>query len=173
VNLSLGTETADDESPVALEVALQIIEEESRERGLEAVVVAAAGNFGRDQKCYPAAFPFPAVTAVAALTQDLSPAEWSSRGKWVDVSTIGEGVRSTFVPGMESEDFDPQPERFPENAWALWTGTSFAAPQVVGAIAKIALEDGVTPTEAQRRLLEQAHGEHELYGKLVKILPPV
>ncbi|HEX6326632.1 MAG TPA: S8/S53 family peptidase [Jiangellaceae bacterium] len=170
VNLSFGAETADDERPVALGVALEIIDEESRKSGHEALVVAAAGNFGHARECYPAAFP--TVTAVAALTQDLSPAGWSSRGAWVDVCTIGEGVRSTFVPGIESPVTDPRREEFPENAWALWSGTSFAAPQVAGAIAKIALDDGVTPTEAKRRLLEGAR-EVPLYGKQVEILPRI
>jgi hypothetical protein len=171
VNLSLGTETVDDdERPVALEVALEIIDEESRQAGLETVVVAAAGNFCHERECYPAAFP--TVTAVAALTQDLLPAAWSSRGDWVEVCTIGEGVRSTFVPGRESEDNDPHPERFPENAWALWSGTSFAAPQVAGAIAKIAIDEGVTPSEAKRRLLNGALAM-PLYGKRVEILPHI
>jgi hypothetical protein len=170
VNLSLGTETADDERPVALSAALEIIDEESRKAGLETVVVAAAGNFGHDRPCYPAAFP--TVTAVAALTQGMLPAEWSSRGAWVDVSTIGEGVRSTFVPGTESPSFDYDFEEFPPDAWALWSGTSFAAPQVAGAIAKIAIDDGVTPIEAKRRLLEGAK-EIPLYGKRVEILPHI
>jgi hypothetical protein len=170
VNLSFGAETADDERPVALGVALEIIDEESRKSGHDALVVAAAGNFGHARECYPAAFP--TVIAVAALTQDLSPAEWSSRGAWVDVCTIGEGVRSTFVPGIESPVTDPRREEFPENAWALWSGTSFAAPQVAGAIAKIALDDGVTPTEAKRRLLAGAR-EVPLYGKQVEILPRI
>jgi Subtilase family len=170
VNLSFGAETADDERPIALDVALEIIDEDSRQAELEAVVVAAAGNFGHDRPCYPAAFP--TVTAVAALTQGLLPAEWSSRGAWVDVCTIGEGVRSTFVPGTESPSLDFDFEEFPASAWALWSGTSFAAPQVTGAIAKIAIEERVTPTEARRRLLA---GEQEvpLYGKKVEILPRI
>jgi hypothetical protein len=170
VNLSLGTETADDERPVALSAALEIIDEESRKAELETIVVAAAGNFGHDRPCYPAAFP--TVTAVAALTQGLLPAEWSSRGAWVDVSTIGEGVRSTFVPGTESPSFDYAFEAFPPDAWALWSGTSFAAPQVAGAIAKIAIEDDVAPSEAKRRLLAGAK-DIPLYGKQVEILPRI
>jgi subtilisin family serine protease len=170
VNLSLGTETADDERPVALGVALEIIEEEARKSGREALVVAAAGNFGHARPCYPAAFS--SVTAVAAVTQGMLPAEWSSRGAWVDVCTIGEGVRSTFVPGTESPSTDSRFEEFPHNAWALWSGTSFAAPQVAGAIAKIAIDDGVAPTEAKRRLLEGAR-EVPLFGKRVEILPHI
>jgi subtilisin family serine protease len=170
VNLSFGAETADDERPVALGAALEIIEEDSRQAGLETVVVAAAGNFGHDRPCFPAAFP--TVTAVAALTQGMLPAEWSSRGAWVDVSTIGEGVRSTYVPGTESPSVDSDFEKFPKNAWALWSGTSFAAPQVAGAIAKIAIEEDVLPTEAKRRLLADAR-EIPLYGKQVEILPRI
>jgi hypothetical protein len=170
VNLSFGAETADDERPVALGVALEILDEESRKVGRETVVVAAAGNFGHDRPCYPAAFP--TVTAVAALTQGLLPAEWSTRGAWVDVCTIGEGVRSTFVPGQESPSLDYDNETFPQDAWALWSGTSFAAPQVAGAIARIAIDDGVTPTEAKRRLLTGAK-EIPLYGKQVEILPRI
>jgi Subtilase family len=170
VNLSFGAETADDERPVALGVALEIIEEESRDAELETVVVAAAGNFGHDRPCYPAAFPM--VTAVAAVTQGMLPAEWSTRGAWVDVCTIGEGVRSTFVPGEESPVLDYDHETFPENAWALWSGTSFAAPQVAGAIAKITIDESGTPTEAKRRLLEGAK-EIPLYGKQVEILPHI
>jgi hypothetical protein len=170
VNLSFGAETADDERPVAFGVALEIIDEESRKARKETVVVAAAGNFGHDRPCYPAAFP--TVTAVAALTQGMLPAEWSSRGAWVDVCTIGEGVRSTFVPGEESPRVDATPEKFEDNAWALWSGTSFAAPQVAGAIAKIAIDDKVTPTEAKRRLLAGAI-DIPLYGKQVEILPAI
>ena len=170
VNLSFGAETADDERPIALDVALEIIDEESRQAGLETVVVAAAGNFGHERPCFPAAFP--TVTAVAGLTQGLLPAEWSSRGAWVDFSTIGEGVRSTYVPGKESPTVDTDFEEFPKDAWALWSGTSFAAPQVAGAIAKIAIEDRVTPTEAKRRLRTDA-SDIPLYGKKVEILPRI
>jgi hypothetical protein len=170
VNLSFGAETADDERPIALDVALEIIDDENRRSGLDAIVVAAAGNFGHERPCFPAAFP--TVTAVAALTQGMLPAEWSSRGAWVDVSTIGEGVRSTYVPGTESPSVDTDFEEFPKDAWALWSGTSFAAPQVAGAIAKIAIDEDLTPTEAKRRLLEDAP-EIPLYGKQVEILPHI
>jgi hypothetical protein len=170
VNLSFGAETADDERPIALGVALEIIEEDSWEAGLDTVVVAAAGNFGHDRPCYPAAFP--TVTAVAALTQGMVPAEWSTRGPWVDVCTIGEGVRSTYVPGRESPSIDIHGEEFPPDAWALWSGTSFAAPQVAGAIARIAIDERVRPTEARRRLLAGAP-DIPLHGRRVEILPRI
>jgi thermitase len=72
----------------------------------------------------------------------------------------------------ESPSVDAHFEEFPQNAWALWSGTSFAAPQVAGAIAKIAIDDGVIPTEAKRRLLTGAP-DIPLYGKQVEILPRI
>jgi subtilisin family serine protease len=81
-------------------------------------------------------------------------------------------VRSTFVPGTESPVIDADLEEFPDDAWALWSGTSFAAPQVAAAIAKIAIDDGVAPSEAKRRLLDGAN-EVPLYGKRVEILPAI
>lgn len=181
ISLSLGSETADDERPVGFSVALEVIEElqaEHRGKGrhdlegqdLEVRVVAAAGNHGRTRPFYPAALP--GVVAVTALTQGLRPAKWSSNGSWADVCTIGEGVRSTFVQGTESPTVDPKPDSFPADAWALWSGTSFAAPQVAGAIAQIAMDDGVGLAEAERRLLAGAP-EVPLYGKRVEILPAI
>ena len=111
------------------------------------------------------------MTAVAGLTQGCCPRVVEPRA-WVDFSTIGEGVRSTYVPGKESPTVDTDFEEFPKDAWALWSGTSFAAPQVAGAIAKIAIEDRVTPTEAKRRLLTDA-SDIPLYGKKVEILPRI
>jgi len=170
ITLSLGTETADDERPVALGAALEIVDELAAEAEREVLVVAAAGNYGRDRPCYPAAFP--TVLAVAAVTQALLPADWSSRGAWVDVCTIGEGVRSTFVPGEQSPLFDLVKDRFPVDAWALWTGTSFAAPQVAGAIAKLAIIGGLRPSAARRTLLKGAV-DVPLYGKRIEILPSI
>jgi subtilisin family serine protease len=112
------------------------------------------------------------VVAVGALTQSLTSADWSSRGSWVDCSTIGEGIRSTYVEGQENLIVDPtDPDRFPPDAWALWTGTSFAAPQVAGAVAQIAQEQGLTPRQALRQLLV---GRPFIpgYGRAVEILPP-
>jgi hypothetical protein len=168
LNLSVGLEALDDRAPVAFEVALEMIGEIAAELEREVLVVAAAGNFGRARPCWPAALP--EVVAVAGLTQDLAPAEWSSRGSWVDCSTIAEGVRSSYAEGRENPIIDPDPETFGPDAWALWTGTSFAAPQVAGAVANIAQETGVGPRQALDLLLD---GKQEVpgYGRAVEILP--
>jgi hypothetical protein len=169
LNLSLGGQTFDDKPPVAIEVALEIIAELEARDGREVLVVAAAGNFADIRECWPAAFPFP-VVAVAGLRADLTPSDWSSRGSWVDCSTIGEGVLSTYVQGQESWEIDPRPDSFPRDAWAVWTGTSFAAPQVAGAVARLCQEQHLTPRAALRELLSRGKPVKD-YGVALEILP--
>jgi subtilisin family serine protease len=168
LNLSLGLEALDDRPPVVFELIDEFV---AAEPGREVLIVAAAGNFGRNRPCWPAAFCN--VIAVAGLTQGLAPAEWSSRGSWLDLSTMAEGVWSTYVKGVESPIIDPEPEQFGDNAWALWTGTSFAAPQVAGAVAKIAQEQGLTLRRALSEL-RSFPGQRDIpgYGRAIRILPP-
>lgn len=134
INLSLGTQTLDDEPPLALQVALETLFD-----GYDAVVVAAAGNYGDPRPCWPAAFSsmFPGrVVAVGGLTASGAGAPWSTHGGWVTCSVVGEGVVSTYVIGTEDVRIDYPPDTFGPNSWATWTGTSFAAPQVAGALAR-------------------------------------
>jgi hypothetical protein len=168
LNLSLGTQTLEDQPPVAIEVALEIIGDIERREGREVVVVAAAGNYASTRPCWPAAFR--RVVSVAGLEPDGRPSEWSSRGFWVDCSTIAEGVRSTYVEGEESPDIDPSPDNFGRDPWAVWTGTSFAAPQIAGAIARLAYERGLTPGHALHELLRAGRRIAD-FGRAVKLLP--
>jgi thermitase len=128
-------------------VALQIL----AERHPNVLVVAAAGNSGHEEPSWPAAFP--EVIAVASLTASLQPSTWSNRGPWVDCSTVGEGVVSTYVPGQESEEVDKEhADLFGPSSWAIGTGTSFAAPQIVGALAdSMAASPGLTARQARLR----------------------
>ncbi|GAA0805631.1 S8/S53 family peptidase [Spirilliplanes yamanashiensis] len=146
ISLSLGGQTPDDRPPPAMEGAVRdVLAAEN-----PPVIVAAAGNFGTGRRCFPAAIE--GVLAVAALTPAGTAAAWSSHGAHVRFSTIGEGVSSTFVTGKESPVFDPQPEEFGPDAWALWSGTSFAAPQIAGALARICAEDDVDAQTAVAKL---------------------
>jgi hypothetical protein len=169
INVSAGMETADDERPVALDVAMEMLAELEEQTGREIKVVAAAGNFGHDRPCWPAAFP--GVIAVGALTQQLTPTTWSTRGFWVDCSTMGEGVRSAFVAGTESPMVDPHPDTFDRDAWALWTGTSFTAPQIAGAMARLAQERNLSLRSSFALLID---GQRRIpgFGPAVRILPP-
>lgn len=170
VNLSLGTPSVFDEPPLALAAAFDVVRQIEVDRGWETVVVAAAGNLGDDVPVWPAAFG--RVVAVGALTAALRPATWSSRGHWVDFSTVGEGVVSTFVPGTQSPDFAVDPETFGPDSWARWTGTSFSAPQVSGAIARAMSEHGLSGPDAVKELLATGRPVPGL-GRALHVLPGV
>lgn len=163
INLSLGVETIDGQPLVAIEVALDLI----AELDPEVLVFAAAGNDGSTLPCWPAASK--RVVAVGALAADLTPAPWSNRGFWVDCSAVGEGIVSTYVKGVESPELDPAPDTFGADAWAVWSGTSFVAPQVAAAVARIAQEDACTPREALATLYRDRRVLPD-YGRVLPIL---
>lgn len=169
VNISLGTRTQDDGPPVALEAAFEVVAQIEAEQQREVLVVAAAGNYGDTRPCWPAAFR--RVVAVAGLTADGQGAPtWSTHGVWVDCSTVGEGVMSTYLEGKESPVFDPEPDEFGQDAWAVWTGTSFAAPQIAGAVARETSQAGTTPRQALTSLLARGVAVPG-FGRALHILP--
>lgn len=104
INLSFGT-------PVASETLERVIDD-AHERGV--VFVAAAGNRGTDVQEYPARLND--VIAVAAVDDTDTAAPFTSDGNWVDLAAPGVGL---LAPG-------------PARTWALWDGTSMAAPLVAG-----------------------------------------
>ena len=168
VNLSLGTQSMYDEPSLPLAAALDVVREIEDEEGRKVVVVAAAGNYGDDAPTWPAAFG--RVVAVGGLTADLTPAPWSSRGSWVDLSAVAEGVLSTFVRGRQNPAFSVDAQEFGADAFAHWVGTSFAAPQVAGAVARTMTELGVDGPGAVDALLAAGKPVAGL-GRALRILP--
>ncbi|HEX5087702.1 MAG TPA: S8/S53 family peptidase [Nocardioides sp.] len=177
LSLSVGMRTVDDRPSVALELALDVIDEIVARRKREApAVVVSAGNYGDNRPVWPAAFT-DRVISVAALNTRMQGAGWSSRGPWVTCSCIGQGIVSTFVPGDEDPAFSkhhpswPPPDHYPKNAWAVWSGTSFAAPQIAGAISRMMREKGITsPPRAARRLLQRGTPTPN-FGRALRLLP--
>ena len=123
------------------------------------VVVAAAGNHDPEDTETDHAAPFwpaavPGVVAVAALdepSRGLRMAGFSNFGPWVDVAAPGVDVFSTFL------HFENDETKY--DGWATWSGTSFATPQVAGAIAARMTDDGVkvrSALDAKRALLAEA-----------------
>jgi subtilisin family serine protease len=166
INLSLGSRTVDDQPPPLMQQAVDTVRTES---GGATVIVAAAGNYGDASTVFPAALT--GVEAVAGLTAELGPNDWSSQGTHVRFSTVGEGIHSVYPQGVESPVFDPEPDTFGPNAAALWSGTSFAAPQIAGAIARIASELGMSPREAVDELDNRGLDLRiDGYGKAMLIL---
>ena len=167
--MSLGLMTIDDQPPVALTAAVDTVQHVRP----GVVIVASAGNMGLDVPMYPAAMP--EVTGVAALNPDVrnpSRAPWSNYGDWVDCSAVGVGITSTFVEGYEPHTENGQlvTEFFGNNSWAYWSGTSFSAPQISGAVAQLCQLNDVDPSVALDQLL---NGRITLpgCGYVVPILP--
>lgn len=141
LNLSLGGYTFDDRpSPLISEALARI--------GRSTVIVAAAGNHNSDRPFWPAALKN--VIGVAALTRNqftVERAPFSDYGWWVDACAIGVDVSSTFVTFEDEDGPDFQ-------GYATWSGTSFAAPRVAGAIAHLAATKDISAADAAELLLD-------------------
>jgi len=128
INLSLGCYSYDNEPPLAIAEALRQVAPTS-------VVVAAAGNDSTHRPHWPAAHK--RVLGVAAIDDKRRRAGFSNFGWWVDAATRGVDVLSTFLEFDESGHQVSIDGRLPQTfkRWARWSGTSFAAGLVSGAIA--------------------------------------
>ena len=137
INLSFGGYTDDDESPplaVAIERMLR-----------ETLVVASAGNSGSPRPSYPAALD--GVVAVGALGPS-GRAWFSNYGGWVDVCAPGIDVVSTYF----SKHTETSPPERLRRVGGVERHRSFAAPKVVGAIARDMYLHRSSASEAWRRL---------------------
>jgi hypothetical protein len=132
--------------------------------GLGVIVVAAAGNFATTRPFFPAALapryaggPGAPLVSVGALNPNGSVALFSDEGPWVTAYATGAAMVSTYptvsVGGLQPEysvdggrrqalDGDDFSEGF-----AVWSGTSFAAPAVAGTLAA-ALEHNAADNSA-------------------------
>ena len=146
VNLSLGCYTDDNRPPPVLARTIRRL----HHSGI--VFVAAAGNNGRDpeyrgRRFWPAAMSeVIGVGAYDSLERPPAVADFSNRGRWVDVWAPGVDLVSDYVAGwaVPSPDWaDPaEPPTTPvrgtetSTAFVHWSGTSFATPLVAAEIAR-------------------------------------
>jgi len=137
LNLSFGCFTSDGKPPLALATAIGRVSPET-------VVVAAAGNYDeagisegltRTTPIWPAALDD--VVAVGASDGNGDHAQFSPYLPWVDFLAPGVAVESTYLTGSirAGEDADASATNEAFTGWASWSGTSFAAASVSGAIA--------------------------------------
>ncbi|HEU5100552.1 MAG TPA: S8 family serine peptidase [Roseiflexaceae bacterium] len=102
-----------------------------------AIVAAASGNSGDNDREYPAATFIPGVLAVAASTEANTLAVFSTYGPWVQLAAPGDHVLSS-VPG----------------GYAVWSGTSMAAPLAAGTAALVrAASPSLRPADIVTRLI--------------------
>ena len=130
LNISFGAATHDDRPPLVLRRAVDKL------TSRKVAIVAAAGNHGPNEtKMWPAAFK--KVVAVGAGTRiagtdSFKVADFSPRRPWVDLLAPGEDISSLYKA----------------NGYRRWSGTSFSAAVVSGAIAYLVETQGMTPRQA-------------------------
>jgi membrane-anchored mycosin MYCP len=158
LNLSLSCFTTDDDPPFTLRRAIERV-------GPDVVVVAAAGNHGHvpatsvlspKSQSWPAAFD--RVVAVAAHENGVVPS-WSFQGPWVRLVAPGVNVTSSYLRGDVSirrapNDGANSVETFA--GYAKWSGSSFAAANVSGAIAGLMQTEKMSAPEALHQLEQQS-----------------
>jgi hypothetical protein len=184
VSLSLGyfEETADPHGFTS-----HLVDVIDRLRNLGVLVVAAAGNDATTRRFYPAALAErPAdglgaqVLSVGALNPNTTKALFSNEAPWVRCWATGAAVVSTFptdVQGARTADLVPAADRASLDSddysagFAVWDGTSFAAPlaaaTITAAMIRVASADPslglkavdkTTAAERVRAALQEADG---------------
>jgi subtilisin family serine protease len=146
VSLSLGYFH---ESPAEVAVTTQIAPLLALLAEAGVTIIMAAGNYSTSRPFYPAALaaqPLPVKAApmvsVGALNPNTTTARFSDEADWVTCYASGVAIVSTFPAAAGAEDpmataghreeFDP--DDF-SAGFAIWSGTSFAAPVVAACLA--------------------------------------
>ena len=144
LNLSFGGYVWED-APLLSAAVLR-----AQRRGI--VVVASAGNDGTCRPSYPAAIP--GVVSVGAIGPD-GPAWFSNYGSWVRACAPGVNVVSSFFKLFDGPEVGSAGRDIDSFAsWATWSGTSFAAPAVIGALVREMRRSRCTPTEAVEHVID-------------------
>jgi thermitase len=140
ISLSLGSSV---ESKVMRDAVAYAI-------GKGAVVVAAMGNDGTNERSYPAAFP--GVIAVGASDSYDAIAEFSQWGSWISVAAPGVQVLSTLPTYKVDANNYGYPMRY-----GTMDGTSMATPAVAGLAALIkSVQPAATPAQVKTRIEQSA-----------------
>ncbi len=158
VNLSFGSY-----SPIGMEVLADAV---AALHEVGVVVVASAGNDATCVPTYPAALPN--VVSVGALDEDERPASYTNYGSWVRACSRGTDVVSSFFQGFNGAEPPDAAGADPDNfdGWAQWSGTSFAAPRVVAALAR-RVHDGLSPQQAVVDLIDNGQPDIPMLGTVV------
>jgi subtilisin family serine protease len=149
LNLSFGCFTTDNQAPLVLSTALDRLDP-------RVVVVAAAGNHGDTSNAgrpmWPAALE--EVVAVATMNNAGISPPWSPDATlpWIDAAADGVDVASTYLTG--EVELSNGKDTFA--GYAEWSGTSFSAAKVSGAIASRIVPGETGARTALSQLISEA-----------------
>lgn len=132
ISLSIGTS-----------VDSRVIEravEDAHDAGI--TVVVASGNGGTPSVDFPANLD--EAIAVASVDPEGAPSAFTNHGPEVDLAAPGESLLSMYGA----------------DGWARWSGTSFAAPLVAGAVALVVERYPGVPVQEVRRMLCDSASPH-------------
>lgn len=175
ISISAGTYTRKNLGLLGFEI---LMARKGADDGVKTIVVAAAGNDETDDCFYPAAYDW--VIGVGSVDPDGKRSDFSNYGKWVNVYARGRDLVNAFCVGTYTchypENKTPQtPTGVPDvrefDGLARWSGTSFAAPMVTGAIAAHMSATGnlTDPQQAYDELFQSAQtgpGGEKIIGLL-------
>ncbi|HTU74416.1 MAG TPA: S8/S53 family peptidase [Trebonia sp.] len=166
ISLSAGTHTWRHSGLLSFHA---FVEGPLRARGDKTVLVAAAGNDGRDWKFSPAELP--GVISVGALNGDWDGRAWfSDYGEWVSVFAPGQDLVHAFARGVYTYQERQSPKEATFDGMARWSGTSFSTPVVAGLIAARMSGTGQSARTAADALLTIAR-EQSMPGVGPVLLP--
>jgi hypothetical protein len=151
INLSAGCRTRDDLPSTAFDTFW-----ETRLKGRDCVLVAAAGNDSWAAPFWPAAADW--AVGVGSLDRDGRISDFSNFGISADVYALGRNHVNAFPDGTFTCHETPAKGdvRVFSSGMARWSGTSFAAPVVAGLIAREISETGASAADARDAVLGRA-----------------
>lgn len=130
ISISAGTHSRGDFPLIAFDALMDTL----REREIDPLLIAAAGNDYGDKPFWPAAFTW--AVGVGSVDPDQNVSDYSNVGSWVDVYARGRDHVNAFPAGVYA-CYEPAnvPDVRTFDGLARWSGTSFATPIVTGLVA--------------------------------------
>jgi len=129
-------------------------------------LVAAAGNDGKGEVAYPAAYP--ECIAVGATQYDESLAPYTNKGSALDLTAPGGNLDvdlngDGYGDGVLQQTFDPNTKNPRNFGYWFFDGTSMSSPHVAG-VAALVIAAGVTGPENVRNVLQSTAEDHGAAG---------
>jgi len=135
VSCGFAFPTLDDYPSIAFDPVMALLTgPDAPRRGI--AVVAPAGNEGLTHPYWPAAHP-DVIGVGATNRRGRARAHFSNWGSWLNCCARGEDVFSTYITWDGPLDGEPPSDIDNFVGWAIWNGTSFAAPKVSAEIARL------------------------------------